>query len=975
MVIVICAAVFGAVAPALTQPAPSERGPRTFLLSPTTLVAVRDAVRAGSPGYADAMARLRQDAAKAMKAGPFTVMAKAQVPPSGDKHDYMSLARYFWPDPKKPDGLPYVQRDGVTNPEIDTIPDKAQMNGMISAVSTLALAYYLTGEEPYAAKAAGLIRTWYLDPATRMNANLEFGQGVRGGESGRPYGIIDTRGLAEVVDAIGLLEGSPSLTAMDHKGLVAWHSAFLDWLLTSRLGRAEGAGTNNHGVWYDVQVVSMALFTNRTDVARRILEAARTDRVAKQIEPDGSMPRELARTTSSGYTQFNLEAFAALAALGERAGIDLWGYQTPDGRSIRNALAFVLPFVRDGQPWTHKQIRPFDPSTYYPLLVAAAPHYPDLKLLDLADRLGGPAARAHRSNLRFGRPGPPAPPPPPFTIVEATIPEMRAAMEQGRVTSKELVRQYLVRIATYEERLNAVIAVNPKALEEAEARDRERAEKKIRGPLHGIPIALKDNIHTTDMPTTGGALAFEGLIPPYEATLTKNLRDAGAIIIAKTVMTELANWVATGMPGNYSAVGGYGMNPYDPRRDPREATGDGRPVMGTGGSSSGIGTAASLWAANVGTETSGSILSPANANMLVGIKPTVGRVSRYGVIPITADQDTPGPMARTVTDAAIVLGVLEGAAPDPNDAATKTCTPPPNRDYTAYLKAGGLKGARIGIPRASFYERAAVPGSTEPRGGLNPEQAKIMAEAIDILKQQGAVIVDPADIPSIVTTDAKNSFLLWSTCSGLDNAKGKDADCSVVFKYGMKRDFNAWLATLGPAAPVKSLTELRLWNVAHQRAGAIKYGQALLDISDEMDVRSDRARYEADRAKDIRLSAAEGIDAAMKQHQLDALLFPSSSGASIAAKPGYPTVIVPFAFVGVTGPAAAGGPAPVAGAAGAAGAAGGGRGGANAFPAGFEPKPAPYGVSFTGMACSEPKLIEIAYAFEQATKRRVAPKL
>ena len=564
---------------------------------------------------------------------------------------------------------------------------------------------------------------------------------------------------------------------------------------------------------------------------------------------------------------------------------------------------------------------------------------------------------------------PAAPPLAPFTIVEATIPEMRAAMEQGRVTSKELVRQYLVRIAIYEDRLNAVIAVNPKAIEEAEARDRERAEKKIRGPLHGIPIALKDNIHTTEMPTTGGALAFEGLIPPYQATLTKHLRDAGAIIIAKTVMTELANWVATGMPGNYSALGGYGMNPYDPRRDPREATGDGRPVMGTGGSSSGIGTAASFWAANVGTETSGSILSPANATMLVGIKPTVGRVSRYGVIPITADQDTPGPLARTVSDAAIMLGALEGAAADPNDPATKTCAPPPNRDYTKFLNAGGLKGARIGIPRASFYDRVTAPGSTEPRGGLSPEQARIMAEAIDILKQQGAVIVDPADIPSITTADAKNSFLLWSTCGGLDNAKGKDADCSIVFKYGMKRDFNAWLATLGPAAPVKSLMELRLWNVAHQRAGALRYGQALLDISDEMDVRSDRVRYEADRAKDTRLSATEGIDAAMKQHQLDALLFPSASGASIAAKPGYPTVIVPFAFVGVAGPAASGVPAP------AAGVAAGGRGSASAFPAGFTPNPSPFGVSFTGMACSEPKLLELAYAFEQATKRRIPPKL
>ena len=247
-------------------------------------------------------------------------------------------------------------------------------------------------------------------------------------------------------------------------------------------------------------------------------------------------------------------------------------------------------------------------------------------------------------------------------------------------TSREIVQQYLTRIAHVRGRLNAAITVNPNALDEADALDRERAAGRIRGPLHGIPIALKDNIHTTDMPTTGGALAFGDLVPPYEATLTKNLRDAGAIIIAKTGLTELANWVAgapTPMPGNYNGLAGYGMNPYDPRRDPREATFDGRPVLGTGGSSSGIGTAASFWAGNVGTETSGSILSPSNQNMLVGIKPTVGRISRYGVIPITADQDTPGPMARTVTDAAIMLGAMESAAPDPNDPATRACPPPP----------------------------------------------------------------------------------------------------------------------------------------------------------------------------------------------------------------------------------------------------------------------------------------------------------
>jgi len=540
----------------------------------------------------------------------------------------------------------------------------------------------------------------------------------------------------------------------------------------------------------------------------------------------------------------------------------------------------------------------------------------------------------------------------PFTVVEATVPEMRAAMEEGRITSRELVIQSLTRIATYEELLNAVMTVNPHAIEEAEARDRERREGRIRGPLHGIPIALKDNVQTTDMPTTGGALAFAGLIPPYEATITRNLREAGAIIIAKTVMTELANWVAGGptpMPGNYSALGGFGMNPYDPRRDPRDATADGRPALFTGGSSSGIGTAASFWAANVGTETSGSILSPANQNMLVGIKPTVGLISRYGIIPITADQDTAGPMARTVTDAAILLGALESAAPDPNDPATKTCSPPPGRDYTKFLRREGLRGARIGIPRAFFYSETKVPGRQRPAGGLNKEQAAVMEEAIAVLKAEGAVIVDPADIPSILETDPSGNYVTWGVCSGTNNVKGKDANCSVVLKYGMKRDFNAWLATLGAAAPVKTLTALREFNLNHTLSNAIRYGQSNLDISDEVDLTADKARYEADRAKDIALAGTRGIETVMKSNNLDALLFPGANGASIAARPGYPTVIVPFGTV----PNA---PTPP-------------------FPSGFNAKPSPFGVSFTGLACSEPRLIELAYAFEQVTKRRVPPPL
>jgi amidase len=544
--------------------------------------------------------------------------------------------------------------------------------------------------------------------------------------------------------------------------------------------------------------------------------------------------------------------------------------------------------------------------------------------------------------------------PKPFNVVEATIPEMQQALKDGRVTSRDLVLQYLVRIATYEDKLNAIITVNPKALDEADALDRERKAGKVRGPLHGIPVAIKDNINTTDMPTTGGALAFEGLIPPYDATVTKNLRNAGAIILAKTQMTELANWVAgapTPMPTNYNALTGYGFNPYDPRRDPREATGDGRPALATGGSSSGTGTAANFWATNVGTETSGSILSPANANMLAAVKPTVGRISRYGIIPITADQDTAGPMTRTVTDAAILLGILESTTPDANDPATKTCTPPPNRDYTQYLKRDGLKGARIGIPRAFYYDKFTPPQIGEKpetaRGGLNPDQLKVMNEAIAVLQAQGAVIVDPADIPSVVDKDPKNNFLHWGVCTDLDDMKEKK--CSIVFMYGMERDFNLWLKSLGKVAPVKTLTELRDWNTAHQKMGAIKYGQSLLDVSNAMDLELFRARYEADRARDIHLTGTHGIDEAMETDKLDALLFPGPIGASLAARPGYPTVMVPFATVPN---------APT-----------------TAFPETFSAKPAPFGVSFTGRACSEPTLLRLGYAFEQATKRRVPPAL
>jgi amidase len=544
--------------------------------------------------------------------------------------------------------------------------------------------------------------------------------------------------------------------------------------------------------------------------------------------------------------------------------------------------------------------------------------------------------------------------PQPFSVVDATILEMQRAMQEHRVTSRDLVTQYLIRIALYEKRINAAIAINPRALDDADARDAERAQGRVRGPLHGIPIALKDNIHTIDVPTTGGALAFAGFRPPYDATLTDNLRAAGAIVIAKTVLTELANWVAgapTPMPGNYSAVGGFGFNPYDPRPDPRDTNNDGRPVLSTGGSSSGAGTAASFWAANVGTDTAGSVVNPAQLTMLVGIRPTTGRISRYGIMPITADQDTAGPMARTVTDAAILLGALESASADAHDTATSRCTPPTGRDYTQFLRANGLRGARIGIPRAFYYDRLTLPAQQNPRGGLNDAQAKLMADAIGVLTREGAVIVDPANLPSVIDADASKNVLLFDICSGLNNAKGKDANCSVVLKYGMKRDFNAYLATLGASAPVASLTALRMFNITHLTANAIRYGQSNLDISDEMDVRQDRARYEADRAKDLALAGDHGLKAALEDNKLDALMFPGWNISGLAARPGYPEIVVPLGLVPAGAPTA------------------------NPFPPGFDPKPAPYSAAFVGLACSEPRLIEIAFAFEQATKRRVPPLL
>jgi hypothetical protein len=288
----------------------------------------------------------------------------------------MSQAPYFWPDPNRPNGLPYIRRDGVRNPEIDKFTDHRVLDQMESAVETLALAYHSTRNEEYAARAATLLRGFFLDPATRMNPNLQFAQAIPGINTGRGIGLIETRGLTGIVDAIGLLAGAKAWTATDQKGMEQWFMKFLHWMLESKNGRDEAAAKNNHGTFYDVQVVSFALFLGKTDLAKSVLETAKTKRIGVQIEPDGRQPLELARTKSWSYSVGNLDGLMRLARLGENVGVDLWSYETPDGRSIRKALEFLKPFASGEKKWTYQQLGEWPPQMLLPLIRRAEIHYP-----------------------------------------------------------------------------------------------------------------------------------------------------------------------------------------------------------------------------------------------------------------------------------------------------------------------------------------------------------------------------------------------------------------------------------------------------------------------------------------------------------------------------------------------------------------------------------------------------------------------
>jgi len=375
-----------------------SRSPLVFLLDARRLQTTKERIRNGDKNAAQAMSKLELEAKKAINGGPFSVVSKLATPPSGDKHDYMSQAPYFWPNPDTPDHLPYIRRDGERNPEINKISDHQNMDRMVSAVDTLALAYFFSGNEAYAAKAAELARAWFVEPATRMNPNLEFAQFIPGVNTGRGIGLIETRGLTRVVDAIGLLAGSKAWNESDQRNLERWFSQFLQWMLDSKHGRDEAAAKNNHGTYYDLQISSFALFVAKKDLAVRTLEAARTKRIAIQIEPDGRQPLELVRTKGWSYSVGNLDGLTLLATLGERVGVELWNYRTADGRSIRRALDYLVPFAFDEKRWPDQQIGEWQPQLLFPLIRRSAGRYLDRQYQALSKKVPQVDA-SDRSNL------------------------------------------------------------------------------------------------------------------------------------------------------------------------------------------------------------------------------------------------------------------------------------------------------------------------------------------------------------------------------------------------------------------------------------------------------------------------------------------------------------------------------------------------------------------------------------------------
>jgi amidase len=514
-------------------------------------------------------------------------------------------------------------------------------------------------------------------------------------------------------------------------------------------------------------------------------------------------------------------------------------------------------------------------------------------------------------------------------LENASIAELQEALAEGRTTASALARAYLARIEAYDRagpRLNAVREVNPDALAIAASLDGVKTSPER--PLAGIPILVKDNIATGDrMHTTAGSLALAEARGKRDASLVARLRAAGAVVLGKANLTEFANILAIDMPSGYSSLGGQVKNPYAPALDERRV-----PIVSPGGSSSGsaVAVAAGLCAAAIGTETSGSLLSPAAQNGLVTVKPTVGLISRAGILPIAHSQDTAGPLTRSVRDAAILLDIL--AARDPKDAPTRHQQRPD--DYTGVLDADGLRGARIGVP-----SDPSDPGNDVYYGRLGARASAVIGAAIALLEAQGAAIVR-ANIPTAGWIAGPGTEMAILNRNPESPTRYEPMRRPIVFVYELKHDLDAYLADWLTGTPMRSLADIVAFNEAHAER-ALRFGQDIFLAAEATRGDLREPEYRAARAMDLRTSRTLGLDAYMDRHRLDAVLFPGAAGAAIAAKAGYPSVQVPAGFIAGVGDR--------------------------------ETPEYPLGMTFTGRAWSEPTLLRLAYAFEQASQARRLP--
>ena len=515
-------------------------------------------------------------------------------------------------------------------------------------------------------------------------------------------------------------------------------------------------------------------------------------------------------------------------------------------------------------------------------------------------------------------------------VDNASLTEVLESLTKGAATSTALTQAYLARIEAYDRggpALNSVRMVNPDALSIAGGLDKTKPSKAQ--PLAGVPILVKDNIATGDQqPTTAGSLALETARAKDDSTVVKKLRAAGAVILGKANLTEFANVLAVDMPSGYSSLGGQVKNPYAPDLlDDR-----GIPVVLPGGSSGGsaVAVAAGLCAAAIGTETSGSLLSPATQNGIVTVKPTVGLISRAGILPISHSQDTAGPLTRTVRDSAILLNVL--AARDPLDPVTEAMQRP--EDYTAHLDKDGLKGARIGVP-----SDPADPGNDIYMGKLSPRAVAVLDRALTVLQDAGAILVR-ANMPTAGWIGGPGTTMGVLNRNPLSRTKNTVATPPIVFLYELKHDLNLYLRDWATGTPMKTMADIIAFNEAHADK-ALRFGQDLFLAAQATRGDLSELEYKSARAMDLQAAKERGMDAYMAQHKVDAVLFTGANGAAIAAKPGYPSVQVPGGLISGVGDT--------------------------------DTPDYPLGITFAGRAWSEAKLLRLAYAFEQASNFRRPP--